>query len=405
MLRENKKADKTALSEKGSIMDIRHKLIIPAAYTIIGMCGFYLSMYQISLLSISQTLKLSSFMMGAIVALQFAGLCLPPLFLGTLCEKIGRRGVVMISMPLIIFGTFLVSMTQGLAFFIIGIVFIGAGFSVTEGTLTATLGVEFSEHSTLHLGMSQAAFSLGAVISPFLCQTLMDAGWKYNALFGMVSAIFFVLFMLFIATKQLKDAKGVKEAGTGAALKFFKHGVFVFMSVAIAMYVATEELVSFFTDSFFKLTLNAPEFSALSLSLFWAGMIPTRMLLGVIKHRHKEVIIGCAAGIAVCIGVALLVPAMPIKTAAFCALGAFCGPCWPLIMDMAAKRYPQSAGTVSNVMISVGGIGGAVMPIVAGAFITGADFMPVFLVAMACAATMAGMLFLTRRERDAQQNT
>lgn len=73
---------------------------------------------------------------------------------------------------------------------------------------------------------------------------------------------------------------------------------------------------------------------------------------------------------------------------------------------MAAKRYPHSAGTVSNVMISVGGIGGAVMPIVAGAFITGADFTPVFLVAVACAATMAGMLFLKdRRERGAQQNT
>lgn len=387
-------------------MDVRHKLIIPAAYTIIGTCGFYLSMYQISLLSISQTLKLSSFMMGAIVALQFAGLCLPPLFLGTLCERIGRRGVIMISMPLIIFGTFLVSATQGLVFFIIGIVFIGAGFSVTEGTLTATLGVEFSERSTLHLGMSQAAFSLGAVISPFLCQALMDAGWKYNALFGMVSAIFLALFMLFVAAKQLKDVKGEKEAGAGSALKLFKHKIFVLMSVAIAMYVATEELVSFFSDSFFKLTLDAPEFSALSLSLFWAGMIPTRMLLGVIKRRHKEVIIGCAGGIAVCIGVVLLAPAMPAKTAAYCALGAFCGPCWPLIMDMAAKRYPGSAGMVSNVMMSVGGLGGAVMPIVAGAFITGADFTPVFFVAIACAAVMAGMFLLKgRRERGDQQNT
>jgi hydrogenase/urease accessory protein HupE len=62
-------------------MNIRHKLIIPAAYMIIGMCGIYLSMYQISLLRIAQTLQLSTFMMGTIVALQYAGLCLPPLFL------------------------------------------------------------------------------------------------------------------------------------------------------------------------------------------------------------------------------------------------------------------------------------------------------------------------------------
>lgn len=392
--------------EKGALMNIRHKLIIPAAYTIIGMCGVYLSMYQISLLSITQALKLSSFMMGAIVALQFAGLCLPPLFLGTLCERIGRRGVIMISMPLIILGTFLVSVTQGLVFFIIGVVLIGSGFSVTEGTLTATLGVEFNERSTLHLGMSQAVFSLGAVVSPFICQALMDAGWKYNALFGVVSAIFLALFVLFGITKQQKDIKGAQAAGAGGAFKFFKHGIFALMSIAMAVYVGAEEMVSFFTDSFFKLTLGAPELSALALSLFWAGMIPTRMLIGMIKHRHKEVIISCAVGIILCIAVVMLVPATTAKVAAYCALGAFCGPCWPLIMDMTAKRYPHSAGTVSNVMISVGGFGGAVMPIIAGAFISGADFTPVFLVAAVCAAVMAAMFFLKGgKERIAQQNT
>jgi fucose permease len=387
-------------------MNVRHKLIIPAAYLIIGMCGIYLSMYQISLLKIAQALRLSNFMMGAIVALQFTGLCLPPLFLGTLCERIGRRGVVMISMPLMILGTFLVSVTSGLAFFIIGILLIGAGFSVTEGTLTATLGVEFSERSTLHLGVSQAVFSLGAVLSPFACEALFQKGFTYNALFGIVSAIFAALFALFLLTKQMRDEKCAKEAGAGGALKFFKYKPFVIISVAMLAYVGAEEMVSFFTDSFFELTLRATEYSALALSLFWAGMIPTRALLGVVKRRHGEVIIGCAAGIILCILVILLIPAMPAKIAAYCALGAFCGPCWPLIMDITAKKYPQSAGTVSNVMISVGGFGGAVMPIIAGTLVSGADFTPVFLIAAACAALMAAMFsYKGRSGRSGEQNT
>jgi fucose permease len=384
-------------------MNLRHKLIIPSAYIIVGMCGIYLSMYQISLQSIAQTLKLSNFMMSVIVALQFVGICLPPLFLGTLCERIGRRGVIMISVPLMIVGMFIISVTNGLAFFIVGIMLIGAGFSVTEGTLTATLGVEFSERSTLHIGMSQAVFSLGAVISPYISQMLLDSGWTYNSLFGVSSAIFLVLFVVFLATKQQNDVKGIKGAGALGAFKFFKHGVFSLMAVAMIVYVGAEQLIAFFTDSFFMRTLTAPEFGALALSLYWGGMIPTRMLLGMVKKRHKEVIIGCAAGMALSILVILFVPVMPAKIIAFCTLGAFCGPCWPLIMDMTAKKYPESAGTVSNVMISVGGFGGAIMPIIAGLFISGDNFTPVFLVGIGCAVIIAAMFFAKgRKERGAE---
>jgi FHS family glucose/mannose:H+ symporter-like MFS transporter len=385
-------------------MNIRHKLIIPTAALSNGMCGAYLAMYQISLLRIAQALELSNFMMGVIVALQFAALCLPPLFLGALCERIGRRGVVMISMPLMILGTFLVSVTSGLAFFVLGILLIGAGFSVTQGTMIATLGVEFGERSTLLLGVSQATYSLGSVLSPLACEALFLAGFTYNALFGIISAIYLALFALFLLTKQQRDVKGVKGAGVGSALKFFTRRAFVILAAAMLLYVATEATLSFFADSYFKLTLRSPETSALSLSLFWAGMIPTRLLLGTIKRKYKEVVIGCAAGIIICILAILLIPAAAAKTAAYCALGAFCGPCWPLIVDMTVKKYRQSAGTVSNLMISVGSLGGAVMPLLAGALIAGADFTPIFIIAIACAALMAALFIITgRKEQNAGQ--
>lgn len=368
-----------------------------------GMCGVYLAMYQISLLKIAQTLELSNFMMSVIIAVQFAGLCLPPLFLGALCERIGRRGVILISMPLIILGTFLVSVTSGLAFFIAGIILIGAGISVTEGTMIATVGVEFSGKSTLLLGFTQSMYSIGSVLSPLACDTLLRAGFKYNTLFGIVSAVFIALLLLFLVTKQQKDIKGVKGAGVGGAFKFFRRKTFVVIAAGMLMYVSAETLLSFFTDSYFELTVNAPESSALALSLFWAGMIPTRMLLGLIKRRRKQVIAGCGAGIIVCTILTLTLTAMPAKIAAYCVLGAFCGPCWPLIMDIVAKQYPQSAGTVSNLMISIGALGGAVMPLLAGTLITGADFVPVFITAMACAAVMGAMFFIAGKKNAPEQ--
>ncbi len=380
-------------------MNFRHKLIIPAANLITGMCGFYLSMYQISVLQISEVFKLSSFMMGVIVAAQFAGFIVPPFVLGTLCERIGKRGVMMIALPLMILGTFLISVTNNIILFIAGVLIIGAGFSVTEGTICAVLATEFGKRSTFHLGIAQASFSLGAVISPLTCEALFAAGFKYNELFGIMSVVFLVLFILFSLTKQEYDVKDGCNTGILGALRFFRRKVFIFISVAMVMYVGAEGVIAFFTDSWFEVTLKAPHLSALALSLFWAGMIPTRLLLGAIKLRPRTTIIGCAAGVLLCILAVIIARSHTVMLIAFAGLGVFCGPCWPLIIDVVAKKYPANAGTASNLMVALGGLGGSLMPVAAGALVAGANFMPVFFVSAACAAVMAAMFFFAGREK------
>lgn len=381
-------------------MNFRHKLLIPLANLIIGLSGFYVAMYQISLRSISETFSLSSFMMGVIVALQAVGTCVPPLFLGSLSERIGKRGVIMISMPLMVLGTFIVFATHSLEFFIIGIMLCGAGFSTTEGTLSATLCTEFSKSSKFHMGITQASFSIGAVISPILCEAMVAAGYSYNTMFGIISAAYLGLFVIYFFTKQNNDIKGYSDAGIRTAVSFFLKRAFILVVIAMIMYVGAEVSMASFTDSYLALTLLKPGISALALSLFWAGMIPTRLLLGAIKLDHRTSIISCAAGVLASIVAILIIPGDTARLAAFFSLGAFCGPCWPLIMDMVMKEHPKNAGTVSNIMISVGGFGGAVIPIIAGAFIFGTDFTPVFIIPAVCIAAMAAMLFFSGRQTN-----
>lgn len=374
-------------------MKVRHALLIPLANIIIGMSGFYVAMYQISLLSISETFSLSNFMKGVIVALQAVGACIPPLFLGSLSERIGKRGVIMISMPLMVLGTFLVFVTHSLEFFIIGIMLCGAGFSTTEGTLSATLVTEFSKNSKLLMGVTQASFSIGAVMSPIICKAMVAAGYSYHTMFGIISAVYFGLFIIYLLTRQNNDIKGQSEAGIRTAVSFFFRRAFIFVVIAMIMYVGSEVTMASFTDSYITLTLGRPGISALALSLFWAGMIPTRLFLGAIKLNHRTAITYCTAGVLASVAAILLIPDDTAMLVAFCTLGAFCGPCWPLIMDMVIKEHPKSAGTVSNIMISVGGFGGAIIPVIAGAFIIGINFTPVFIIAAICMAIMAGVLY------------
>lgn len=373
-------------------MDIRHKLIIPAADLAIALCGVYLGTYQISLLQITQNFQLDTVMMGALVAIQYVGLCLPPLFLGTLSEKIGKKTVVIISLPLMIFGVALISLTNSLGLFIAGILLCGAGYSVAEATLTATLGVEFKQKSAFHLGMSQAFFSIGAVLAPFWCEALFGIGYTYHHAFGIVGIALIAAYIMLLFTRHENDVRGSAQAGIGSVLRLFSKKTFLLIALAIFMCVGVEETVAFFADSYMELTLGMPQFSALALSLFWAGMIPPRLLLGAIKLPHKTTFTICGLGIAVCALGIILIPNLVVRLILFALLGAFTGPAWPVIMDITAKKYPENAGAVTNVMMSLGCLGGAVTPLIAGALVVGFSFVPV-LIATAVSGVIMALAF------------
>ena len=386
-------------------MNFRHKLIIPTSDLAIGLCGVYLATYQISLRPIAEAFGLDPLWMGILVAIQYIGLCLPPLFLGTLSEKIGKKGVVTIALPLMIFGVLLISLTASLWLFIVGILLCGAGYSVAEATLTATLGVEFKEKSSFHLGMSQAFFSIGAVLAPFWCSALFNSGYSYHHAFGIVAIALIVTFVLFLFTRHQNDIVGSAHAGIGTALRFFTKKIFILIALAMFMAVGIEETVAFFADSYVALTLAEPNFSALALSLFWVGMIPPRLFLGAIKLPHKTTFLICGAGVTVSSLAIIAVPVFEIRLAMFALLGVFNGPIWPIIMDIAAKKYPDNAGAVSNVMMSIGCLGGAVAPLVAGALVIGINFVPVFIASAFCGVVMAVSFTLADRTRKTRENT
>ena len=386
-------------------MNLRHKLIIPTADMAIGLCGVYLGTYHISLLQIAQNFQLDTVMMGVLVAIQYIGLCLPPLFLGTLSEKIGKKNVVTISLPLMILGALLISLTNNLALFIVGILLCGAGYSVAEATLTATLGVEFKEKSAFHLGMSQAFFSIGAVLAPFWCEAMFNTGYTYHHAFAIVGIALIVTYILLLFTRHENDICGAAQSGIASVRRYFSHKTFVFIAIAMFMCVGIEEVIAFFTDSYMELTMGMPEFSALALSLFWFGMIPPRLLLGAIKLPHKTTFTICGIGISVCALCIILIPQLAVRLVLFALLGLFNGPAWPIIMDISAKKFPENAGAVSNVMLSLGCLGGAITPLIAGALVTGINFTPVLIATVFCGITMAIVFAMSDKKIKTHKNT
>ena len=272
----------------------------------------------------------------------------------------------LIMMTVMVLGMAFAGITQAFAVFMVAILAIGAGFAVTEGTMSAVLADEFFEDFSKHINFSQVAFSVGALCGPLAAQAMINHGVYFKDLYLYIGAVFLVMIVLFTLTKHQYDkGHGHPEHDNISVGKLFKSAILVLLAISIFMYVGIENTIANFADSYFELSQGAPQLSALALSLFWGAMIPSRFLSGIINIDPKKKFIGLSALIFVSVIGAMLVPNHTAKIVFFALSGFGCGPLWPMIMDTTAKNQSASNGQSLNMMMAFSGLGGALVPLLA----------------------------------------
>lgn len=350
-----------------TVIHFQKAWLIGVSYALIAMLGVYISVYQLTILSISQYFRLATVSMGFLIGIQHFGMVVPPLILGMLCAKIGKRKVIITALALIIVGTSLAAGSQQMWLFCIAVFFIGAGFSVSEATLSALMADEYPDESKQHLGFSQAAFSIGALIGPFIAQWLIQKGAHFKDLFLICAFMFSLLLIAFFFVRNKKD-KGNLTIGTrrGYLKDFFGSKVLLLIGFAIFLYVGVENTIANYADSFFELTLKLPEYSALALGLFWGAMIPSRIVFGIVKVDQKKSFIVLSSMLCFSLLGLILAHNATLETSLFAASGFFCGPLWPMLMGKAAKDNAGSTGPAMNILMSFSALGGALLPFISG---------------------------------------
>lgn len=370
-----------------------HKLmLIGVSYLTIAMLGAYATVYQYTILSFTQLFKFNSVMMGVLICIQYFGMAIPPLFLGVLSAKIGKKKVLSLSYILLILGTLLVGVSASFVFFMGAVFIIGAGFSVTEATFSAVLMDEFEGQSTRHLNFSQVAFSVGALAGPVIAQALINAGIYFKNIYLYYSAVFFSLAVVFLFTKHHNDKPVHIDAGSGNPfIIIFKNKFFVMLGISVFLYVGIENTFANFADSYFELYLGKPELSAYALALFWGAMIPSRFIAGALKLNTEKMFSLCAVIIFTSSIAAMIIPNLILKTAMFALCGFGCGPLFALLLDSSAKVYNGSRGFCMNIMLSFSSLGGAVWPLLSGVFVNATAQIAAYIV---CAATVLIMAYV-----------
>jgi DHA1 family quinolone resistance protein-like MFS transporter len=381
-------------------MSFSRKMLTFLCYYNLFILGVYLSMYQISLLRIAGYYSLDAVMAGFIVAVQYFGMFLPPLLIGTLSGRFGKKKILYVSYAFLVVGTFLVFAAESFALFCIALATVGAGFTVLEATTSAALSDEFPQKSRFHISMSQAVFSIGALIGPFLSEWLFRSGLTFKELFLGAGVLFLLGGIASVFTEHTKaEGDACRKQPLYTSFRYFRTLPFIFLGLALFLYTGIEEITGFYADSYYKLVAGDLGAGALALSLYWGMMIPSRLLGGILKLKTRTILAFCSALLALSLAGSMAAPHIRWKVFLFALAGFASGPIWPMLMDSVAARYAGSTGPVMTIMMSLCCLGGGALPFLTGLIvkITDYSFAYYFAAAAACGIFLAYLGSLKKR--------
>jgi predicted MFS family arabinose efflux permease len=137
------------------------------------------------------------------------------------------------------------------------------------------------------------------------------------------------------------------------------------LGVIMCIYVGFENGFTFFVDTLFTDVLRAST-GKLALSLFWAVMIPSRVLVGRFSEHAEKILIGAILTIPLTM---LIISAVsnPILVLLLCIpLGFASGAIYPCVLTIMLPFAGKNTATATGIITSATGIGGVVFTALTG---------------------------------------
>ncbi|GHU64412.1 hypothetical protein FACS189447_01150 [Spirochaetia bacterium] len=263
----------------------RLNLLIPACYGLAFFLGAESGGFQLALLRIGEDFSLGPAMMGVLVAAQFAAITIAPLVSGRIADRIGKKPVLLFSMPLFSLGCFLTALSPSAPFFIAAIFITGAGYSISECIGSSALSDSFPGKESKYLNMMQCTFSLGAVVSPLFFRWLFSFGnFSWSSVFIIAGCGYVLLYPLMLLAGCRKivlatNEKAIRNVGKKKNPGFvFKSRFFIILLFCMLAYVAIETEAAFFADSLFVWEYGNAALGAYAISGFWLAMTISRFV-------------------------------------------------------------------------------------------------------------------------------
>jgi fucose permease len=346
--------------------DIKLRLFVPLSCGLAFFLGFESGGFQLVLIDIAKEYSLNTFMMGFLVTIQFAAFTLSPLVFGRIADRLGKKITLLLFVPLFAGGCFLSAFSRAAFVFMIGIFFIGIGFSVCESIGSSALADTFPGKESKYLNIMQCGFSLGAVTSPLLFNRLFADGlctWRLVFLF--TGCGYVLLYPLLIITRCRKPQLS-RHGNTGLFKTLFRSPRFIVLLMSMVIYGAIETGAAYFADSFFVLEYSNTQTGAYAIAGFWLSMSISRFIFSWLKVKPRIILTLGFSIFFLFFCLLLLLKIQWVQLFIFILLGITAGPIWPLIVGRGVSLFRERSGVLTGILTASCGLGGSVIPVLIG---------------------------------------
>ncbi len=336
-----------------------------ALFALVFLNGFEDGGYQASLYVIGKEFNLSMTSMGLFASMELFATMLAPILLGSWADHINKAKSMGILLATQIVASAAIVLFRIELLFLICVFVIGLTTSALHFIAIAAVADVYPQTASKKIGYITSMFALGALISPLIVGFYLGLGLGWRTLFGIlvVGSSLALFGILKSGTEQREKSSAGMEAERGTG-KLILAGILL-LCVVMCIYVGFENGFAYFVDTLFTDVLQAST-GKLALSIFWAVMIPARVLVGHFSQHAHKILLGCVIAIPITTLLVAVSNSSTLVLALIVPLGMASGAVYPSVLNLMLPFAGTQTATATAMITTSTGIGGMVFTALTG---------------------------------------
>jgi len=392
---------------------MRHLRIIIALLVNFIIFGVSLTIIGATLPKIIKDFEWSYIATGIVLSSGSIGYFVSSFISGILLHKLGPKLVIVIGLILQCLGLLFFAATPFVWLNMILNLMIGFGQGGTEVVVNfSVVRIEQSGKSRL-MNLMHAAFSVGAVIGPYIVIMFMRMNLGWQMVYRLMSAVSLIMVVVFLAIPfshiRKEDETDDKKVGVG---KLLKDPVLILAFLILLVYVGSELGVSNWVSEFYvKIFDKSAETGAFMVSFFWVGLLVGRLGTSIFYNGSRPALLALflATICTVSLLFALLVRHPIISGIGFALTGFGYSAIYPLIMALVGRYFAKAQGAAVGFAATGGGVGSFLFPFIMSAISQAFGIYKGFFFYFALNILMVGLIItiitLTRKSMSQTSET
>jgi fucose permease len=245
------------------------------------------------------------------------------------------------------------------------VVLIGIGCGGYDTVLNVATFDRFTTRASNALAALHASATAGAALGPLLI-LWGSAGGHWTRTFHGLAAIY-LGFACWGAVSRLPARAVSARTHTSSALASLASPALIALAIIAFAYVGVENSLTMFAVPWAQSQRQAEAIGRSGISALWLGLFFGRLALALQRRPPGAAwLVACGlAGTAVVCSASVF--SLGSLTWVLGAAGLALGPVYPLMISLAARRFPEAVGTASGLASGAGALGGFSLPWLAGA--------------------------------------